>query len=132
MNITFSWRRDADGYSPVSKSDLFNQDGLSLLDCVLMDSGGLSYSKTIPWLDEGIKRIKSVATGESEFSDWSRETWGVEVRDNKAKIYSLHDAKCFQILSLDVFMKVLQEWAAFLQSKQHDWETKTLDISIEE
>jgi hypothetical protein len=95
MNIKFSWKRDADGFHPVSESNLLNQDGFSLLDCVLMDSGGLPYLETVPWLNEGIKRIKSVTTGELESSDWSRETWGVEFRNNKAKIYSLHDEQYF-------------------------------------
>ena len=117
MNIKFSWKRDGDGYRPVSESDFLNQDGVSLLDCVLMDDGGLSNSETLPWLEEGIKRIKSVASGELESSDWGRETWGVEFRNNKAKIYSLHDEEYFQLLRLDGFLKALQEWTAFLQSK---------------
>ena len=131
MNIKFSWKRDAHGYDPVSESDLLNRDGFSLLDCVIMDSGGLSYSKTIPWLNEGIKRIKSVAMGELGSSDWSRETWGVEFSNNKAKIYSMHDEEYFQILSLDGFSKALQEWAAFLQSKPGDREAEALNLSID-
>lgn len=131
MNIIFSWKRDADGYAPVSRSNLLNQDGVNLLDCVLMDSGGLHYLETIPWLNEGTNRIASVATRELESSDWSRETWGVEFRNNKAKIYSLHDEEYVQILSLDGFSKVLQEWTAFLQSKPDDRETGTLNLSIE-
>lgn len=131
MNITFSWKRDADGYVPESSSNLLNQDGINLLDCVLMDSGGLPYLETIPWLDEGIRRIKSVATGELESSDWSLETWGVKFRSNTAKIYSLHDEQYFQILRLDEFSKVLQEWSAFLQSKPDDGKTETLSVRIE-
>jgi hypothetical protein len=131
MNIKFSWKRRTDGYHPVSGSNFLNQDGVSLLDCILMDSGGLPYSETIPWLNEGIKRIKSVATGELESSDWSRETWGVEFRNNKAKIYSLHDENYFQILSLDGFSKVLQEWTAFLQSKLDDRQAEALNLSFD-
>jgi len=129
MNITFSWERETDGYTPVSRSNLLNEDGVSLLDCVLMESGGLPYLETIPWLEEGIRRIKSVAIGELESSDWGRETWGVEFRNNTAKIYSLHDEEYIQILSLDGFSKVLQEWTAFLQSKPED--SETLNLSIE-
>jgi hypothetical protein len=131
MNIVFSWKRDADGYTPVSRSDLLNQDGVSPLDCLLMDSGGLPYLDTIPWLDEGIKRIKSVATGEVESSDWSREAWGVDIRNSTAKVYSLYDEKCFQILSLDGFSTVLQEWTTFVQSEPDDRETEALNLSIE-
>ncbi len=131
MNIKFSWSRNAESYTPVSKSDLLNQDGISLLDCVLMDSGGLPYLDSIPWLNEGIKRITSVATGALESSDWDRETWGVEFRNNKAKIYSLHDEEYFQTISLDGFSKVLQEWIAFLQSQPDDRESEILNLSID-
>ncbi|QDT99301.1 hypothetical protein [Gimesia aquarii] len=130
INFNFSWKREADGYTPVSNSTFLNQDGVSLLDCVITDSGGLCNLETIPWPDEGIKKIKSVATGELESSDWHRETWGVEFRKNKAKIYSLHDEEYFQILSIDGFLRVLQEWKAFLQSKPDDLKTKTRNFSI--
>lgn len=131
MDIKFSWKRNAHRYIPVSESALLNGDGVSLLDCVLMDDGGLSCSATISWLDEVIKGIKSVATGDLESYDWDRETFGVEARDNKARIYSLYDEEYFQILSLDGFLKILQEWIAFLQSKPDDWETQTLNLSID-
>lgn len=131
INVNFSWKHEADGYTPVSSSYFLNQDGVSLLDCVLMDNGGLCYLETIPWLDEGIKRINSVATGELESSDWNRETWGVEFRKNKAKIYSLHDEEYFQILSIDGLLKALQEWTAFLQSKPDDQKTEAPNFSID-
>lgn len=133
MKITcnFSWKRDGDGYTPVSSSNLLNQDGVSLLDCVLMDSGGLSHLEIITWLDEGIRRINFVATGALESSDWSRETWGVELRKTKAKIYSLHDAEYFQVLSLDGFLKALEQWRAFVQSKPAESKSETLNLSID-
>jgi hypothetical protein len=131
MNISFSWKRDSGGYHPVSTSSLLNQDGVSLLDCVLMDNGGLPYLDTIPWLNEGIERIKSVATGELECSDWSRETWGVEFTDNKAKIYSLYQEEYIQIIDLDVFLKALQMWTAFIQSEPDDRKVKAIDLSID-
>jgi len=132
MKITFSWNRNADGCTPVSKSDLLNQDGISLLDCLLMDSGGLHYPDSVPWLNEGMKRIKSVAMGELESSDWSRETWGVELKKDKAKIYSLHDEHYCQIISLDGFSKVLQKWLDFLQRMPSDQEPEVLNFSIDE
>lgn len=120
MEIVFSWNHDADGSTPVSKSNLGSHEDFILLDCVLMDSGGLGDAETIPWLNEGIKRIRSVATGELESSDWSRETWRVEFRNNTATVYSLHDLECSQVLSLGAFSKALQEWTAFLQSQPND------------
>lgn len=128
MNIEFSWKHDADGYSPVSKSNLVNHDGVSLLDCVLMDSGGLPYLETIPWLNEGVKRIQSVAVGKCDAADWSRETWGVELREGEAKIYSLYDEAYSQVLSLDVFARILQEWMAFLQSRPDSERVETYSI----
>lgn len=52
INLNFSWQREADRDIPVSRSDFLNQDKISLLDCLLMDSGGLSYAEIIPWLEE--------------------------------------------------------------------------------
>ena len=132
MNIMFSWCRHADDYDPVSESDLLNEDGVSLLDCLLMDSGGLSYWDSIPWLNEGIERIKSVASGQPESSDWNRETWGVEFRKGKAKIYSLYDEAYSQTIGLEGFLRVLQEWVNFLQSQPDDREAETLSFSIHE
>jgi hypothetical protein len=95
-----------------------------------MDCGGVHHLEAIPWLDEGIKRLTSVISREVESSDWSCETWGVAFRNSRAKIYSLHDEEYCQVLSLDAFAKVLQEWTAFLQSEPDDRETKTLTLSI--
>ena len=131
MKITFTWSRNCEGYTPLSKSDLLNQDGISLLDCVLMDSGGLPYSDSLPWLNEGLKKITSVATGAVESSDWDRETWGVVFSNNKAKIYSLHDEDYFQTMSLAGFSRVLQEWIAFLQSESDNRESEILNLSID-
>lgn len=120
MKISFSWRHDADCCTPFSETHPPGHDDFSLLDCLLMDSGGLGYAETIPWLNEGIKRVVAVAIGEQESSDWSRETWGVEFRNNTARIYSLHDEECSQVLTLGAFSKALQEWTAFLQTKPND------------
>lgn len=131
MTIEFSWNLDTHGYRPVSKSDALNRDGLSLLDCVLMDDGGLSSSVTLRWLEEGIRRVNSVLTGEIESSDWSRETWGVAFKNNKARIYSLHDEDYFQIIGLNGFSRALQEWTRFLRSKPDGLKAEALIISID-
>jgi hypothetical protein len=128
MNITFSWSRIASGYTPVSRSDLLNHEGVSLIDCVLMDDGGLHYLESIPWMNECIKRITSVASGTLKASDWSRETWGVSFTKNTATIYSLHDEGYIQTVSLAGFFKVLQEWVAFLQSGPNDRVLRKLSV----
>jgi hypothetical protein len=130
MNITFSWERELDRCVPACRSNLLNQDGLRLLDCLLTDNGGLPYLETIPWLDEGVRRLKSVASGELASSEWARETWGVEINKREARIYSLHDEKCFQTVNHDAFSEVLQEWIAFLRSKPDDSQTKIVNLPI--
>ena len=117
MNIVFSWVREDGEYTPRSQSDLVNSDGLGLLDCVLMDDGGLPYWETTPWLYEGLKMIESVTIGKSEACDWSRETWGVHLSRENAKIYSLYEEGCFQVVSIVEFSKVLAAWVDFIQSK---------------
>lgn len=115
-----------------SANPILSMKTASAFDGVLMDSGGLPYRDTIPWLNEGIKRITSVATGELESSDWSRETWGVELRNPTAKIYSLHDEEYVQTLSLDGFSKVLRAWTAFLESKPDDLgDAEARNVSID-
>ncbi|MBI1248446.1 hypothetical protein GC197_11490 [bacterium] len=95
-----------------------------------MDDGGLRIQESIVWLDEGIRRIHAVESGELESSDWDRETWGVALGNNAARIYSLHDEGYFQIVSLKGFLKVLETWRAFVQSNPSDQET--LEFSIDE
>jgi len=131
MKIIFTWSQTPEGYFPVSKSDFLNQDGISLLDCVLMDNGGLPYAESLPWLNAGVKKIKSVTMGTLKTSDWNREAWGVEFRNNTAKIHSLHDVGYFQTMSLEGFLRVLQEWIAFLQSQSAERETEILNLSID-
>lgn len=132
MNTTFTLSRTSQGYAPVSKSDFLNQDGISLLDCVLEDSGGLPHSDTLPWLNEGLARIISVTTGASECEDWGREAWGVEFRVNQAKFYSQHDQNYSQTMSLEAFSKVLQEWISFLQSPPDDQKSRIHSFHVPE
>lgn len=128
MNITFSWKRDLDYYVPISKSDHFNNDGINLLDCLLMDNGGLPYLESVPWLEEGIKRGIAVAGGAIESSDWTRETWGVTLNNGEAKIYSLYENNYLQTISLKRFVKVLKAWMIFIQSQPNEWISETLNL----
>lgn len=128
MNITFSWRFDFDRYDPICKSDILNDDGISLLDCILMDSGGLRYSETNPWLNAGINKIISVVSGELDSAEWIRETWGVYLKNGEAKIYSLHSEDYFQIISINSFLLVMQEWRGFLLSRPDLSHTRTISL----
>ena len=116
MKIYLSWESDGECLRPTCHSSVLNDDGISLLECILMDDGGLGYSRSIPWLEEGLDRIRLIRNGEIHFSDWSRETWGAELRVGKVKIYSLYDESYFQILSLEEFENALLAWKDFVQS----------------
>ncbi|PQO40939.1 hypothetical protein [Blastopirellula marina] len=133
MNIEcrFSWKSEPVGYTPVCSSNFLNRHGVSLLDCVLMDNGGLCTSETIPWLNEGIERVKAVASGKVESSHWSRETWGVKFQGETARIYSLHDETYLQTLSLSGFRKALEEWIDFLQTSEGDRQPEKISFAVE-
>lgn len=133
MNIecSFSWKSEPVGYTPVCNSNFVNRHGVSLLDCVLMDNGGLCASETIPRLRDGIKRAQSVAAGEVASSDWHSETWAVELQSDKAKIYSRYDEQYLQTLSLEGFLKALEEWTTYLQTSEADRQPKKVTFAME-
>ena len=116
MKISFSWKRDVDSIYPVCSSITENNDDKSILSSLLMDDGGLSYNDTIPWVEEGIKRINSVLTSECASFDWDRERWGAEFTIENALIYSLLDDSYFQILTTQQLKNALVEWKLFLES----------------
>ena len=124
MNINFSWNGD----TPCCDSDSLNQDGISLLDCLLTDDGGSGIEQSLAWIDEGIRRVQAVESGELESSDWNRETWGVVLGKHLARIYSLHDEEYFQTVSIEGFLKVLQAWSGFVQT--HRSERVKIEFSI--
>lgn len=96
-----------------------------------MDNGGLCTSETIPWLNEGIKRVKAVASGEVESSDWNRQTWGVKFQSETAKIYSLYDETYLQTLSLTGFRTALEEWIGFLQTSEGSRQPEKISFAVE-
>lgn len=116
MKISFSWKRDVDSIYPVCSSITENNDDKSILSSLLMDDGGLSYNDTIPWVEEGIKRINSVLTSECASFDWDRERRGAEFTIENAQIYSLLDDSYFQILTTQQLKNALVEWKLFLES----------------
>ncbi len=95
-----------------------------------MDSGGLPLSETVPWLVRGIEQDRLVESGELESSDWVRETWGGEFRENQARVYSLLEESYFQVFMLDQFLAVLKEWHSFIKSAPSEQKTKTIDCSV--
>ncbi|WP_433693515.1 hypothetical protein [Herbaspirillum seropedicae] len=128
MKLILSWERSIDGPVPRCISDLVNKDGIDLLACLLTDDGGQSLSDTLPWLDEGVNRINLVKDASVDIIDWSRDAWGVELTIEQAKIYSLYDDDCFEVLQLRNFEKALLAWRNFIQLKPEFRSDKTIEI----
>lgn len=117
MKISFTWKESFGELMPVCNVDLFNKDDINLLACILMDDGGLPYIQTVSWIEEGISDTDSVIKGITESKDWVRETWGVNLRRDNAKIYSLYDENYFDVIDINLFRRVLVEWKDFIQSE---------------
>ena len=128
MKLFLFWKKRVDGFSPGCSSDVVNKDGISPLACLLMDDGGQRFLDTVPWLDEGMERIKLIKCSGADSADWSRDAWGAELSKGRAKIYSLYDHDCFETLSLDAFEMALAAWRKFIQLVPVDGMTHTLEI----
>ena len=115
MQLTFSWTEQHGTLSPHCESNVVNRDGMCLLASILMDDGGCGHAHSIDWLDEGLKRIDSVSSGESRALDWSRETWGATLTNKEVTIRSLHDESYSQRVGLKEFETALAAWKSFLQ-----------------
>lgn len=117
MRLHFSWDESAETLSPSVSSSAVNKDGVSPLACLLTDDGGQVFLDTVPWLDEGVKRIRSVKNSDIDFADWSRDAWGAELTKEQVKIYSLYCESCFELLDIDSFEMALLAWLNFIQLK---------------
>lgn len=115
MKLLLSWKETVGGFSPSCSSDVVNKDGFSPLACLLTDDGGQRFLDTVPWLNEGMERIKLIKCSALDSADWSRDAWGAELSKGQAKIYSLYDDDCFELLSLDAFEMALLAWRKFIQ-----------------
>ena len=128
MKLLLFWKKTVDGFSPGCSSDVVNKDGISPLACLLTDDGGQRFLDTVPWLAEGMERIKLIKGSGTAFADWSRDAWGAELSKGQAKIYSLYDDGCFEVLSLDAFEMALAAWSKFVQLVPADGMNHTLEI----
>ncbi|MGY4523817.1 hypothetical protein [Pseudomonas sp. TE21394] len=114
MKIIFFWDGEGNTREPCCRSDVLGRDGIDFLACLLTDHGGQRYESTIAWLDEGLSRVASVRSGAISSCDWSRDSWGVELNDGVAKIYSLYDEDYSSIMAIDDFEKALLDWNKFI------------------
>ncbi|MBN2991035.1 DUF5376 family protein [Pseudomonas cedrina subsp. fulgida] len=116
MKLHFSWER-SETLSPVCSSNVFNRDGISPLACLLTDDGGQLCLDTVPWLNEGLDRIRAVKEAKVDFMDWSRDAWGAELTKENVKIYSLYDENYVEIITIDSFEIALSTWLNFIKKK---------------
>lgn len=93
----------SDGLFPICSSDVSNKEGIDTLACVLSDDGGQGIWNVVPWLDVGVRCINSVTSDGVGTVNWIRDAWGVELTTTQAKIYSLYDESCFQVIALGSF-----------------------------
>lgn len=114
MRICFFWDEEDGAFVPNCQSDITSESGVDFLACLFTDHGGQSYESSMPWLDEGLSRILSVKHGVVKNIDWSRDSWGVELNQRYAKIYSLYDEEYFSVISLEEFEKALTGWRKFI------------------
>lgn len=130
MILRFAWNEAFSNSSPTCTSDIVNADGISPLCCLLTDDGGQAPADTLPWLDEGIGRIKSVKDSKIDFVDWSRDAWGVELSKSHAKVYSLYDSDCFEVIDLNSFEVALLGWRNFIDLTSQNKLVGEVDLEI--
>ncbi len=116
MKLTFTWEKIAGGITPFCESSDQNEDGISLLACLLMDDGGRNYIDTLSWIDNGILKIDSVVCGDLSKSDWDRDAWGAKIMKNEVEIYSLHDEDYKELITTSEFKAALTAWIDFINS----------------
>ncbi len=111
---TFFWSTTGDSIEPNCQSDLLMDDGVDILSCLLTDSGGLPWARTIDWLDEGLARVESVGQDSVEHAEWMRECWGARLDARAAMIYSLYEESYEAVMPLSQFQECLSAWRLFL------------------
>ena len=118
MNIKFSWTETPHGLiEPRCQVSEIYKDGFNLIDCVLIDDGGIGYDIFIPWLKEAGSKISLIRTKHIKSHDWSCEAWGVKLTKTEAIVYSLHEEEYFQVFSLTTFEEILLKWINFIEGE---------------
>lgn len=116
MKFELYWEEGEGELLPCCQSDDVNNDGISLVSCLLMDDGGIPYKETIQWIEEGINNVELVCNKTNTSLDWSREAWGASLSSEVTKIYYLHDEGYFFEISTSNFRAILKIWLDFLNS----------------
>ena len=114
MEIYFSWDSINGEVEPVCHADNEAEGIIDIVGCLLMDDGGLGCANSVSWLDEGLRAVAAVKSGEADSQDWSRETWGAYLCGEEAEIYSLQDESFKRDIDIDRFQKILGAWRNFV------------------
>ncbi|WP_325435887.1 hypothetical protein [Pseudomonas nitroreducens] len=85
MKVDFFWDGEGCGREPNCRSDVLSNGGVDFIVCLFTDHGGWKYQDSISWIDEGLSRVKAVKIGAIDGSDWSRDSWGVELKRGRQK-----------------------------------------------
>ena len=117
MKLRFSWQHVSGRLIADCSSDVVNEDGISILCCLLSDDGGQGAIDTLPWVDEGISLATKVASNEIAQAEWDRDAWGAKLSHDQVQLYSLHDEDYVQYISIESFHAALREWKTFLKIK---------------
>lgn len=109
-------------------SDVEYQGGERPICSLLTDDGGLDSSHAINWLNEGVRRVRSVIDSENKSAEWWRECWAAEIDKAEVKIFSIYDEDYFEILQTDTFEQVLRHWLEFIQKGFLEGEVVSFEI----
>jgi hypothetical protein len=71
----------------------------------------------VPWLNEGLDRIRAVKDTKVDGVDSSRDAWGAELTKEAVKIYSLFDQSYFELIVINSFEVALLTWLDFIKQK---------------
>lgn len=102
---------------PACSSDVLTDNGVDILACLLMDDGGRGYESSVPWLEEGLARVRQVKSGAADCLDWSRDAWAVTLTLGQVILHSLYDERCNAMLELEEFESALKTWVAFISKR---------------
>ncbi len=114
MNIKLFWRKNFEQLSPICETDFPNVQEIDVLACLFMDDGGLTPDMAMSWIDEGLKKIEEVTSGQIKHYEWDREAWGANISKNTVTLYSLLDESCSQLMDTNRFKAALYQWKKFL------------------
>ncbi|MFW6749144.1 hypothetical protein ACKUG4_00455 [Pseudomonas glycinae] len=128
MKLRFSWEEAFGDLFPHCSSDVVNEDGTSLLSCILTDDGGCQLIHSLEWIDVGLARIKSVKESKVEFDHWDREDWAADFSKDCVKLHFRMEEDYCEFLSLESFEKALMAWRDFIGLPPDKAVTRELEI----